>query len=62
MRIKEIKPKKDSWRTFEVTFAPNFLERLFGVKEKTKEYKRISSTYVFGNGNVYIDKNGIRKW
>lgn len=56
MKIKEIKRKSNG--IFEVTFTPYWFERLFGVKEKTKEYKRSDATYTFGGGNVYIDKNG----
>jgi hypothetical protein len=58
MKIKEIKRKKDSYSIYEVTFTPNWLEKLFGIKEKTKEYKETSSSYTFGGGNVYIDKKG----
>lgn len=58
MKIKEIKLKEDSYWIYEVTFTPNWLERLFGVEEKTKEYKDNDATYTFGGGNVYIDRNG----
>lgn len=60
MKIKEIKLKKDSWGIYEVTFTPNWLERLFGVEEKTKEYKSTGDTYTFGGGGVYLDKKGNR--
>jgi len=58
MKIKEIKRKENSYFVYEVTFTPNWLEKLFGVKEKTKEYKDIDATYTFGGGNAYIDKSG----
>lgn len=58
MKIKEIKRKENSYFVYEVTFTPNQLERLFGVEEKTKEYKDIDATYIFGGGNLYIDKSG----
>jgi hypothetical protein len=58
MKIKEIKQKKGSYFIYEVTFTPNWLEKLLGVEEKTKEYKDSNATYTFGGGNVYIDKNG----
>jgi hypothetical protein len=58
MKIKEIKRKEDSYSIYEVTFTPNWLEKLFGIKEKTKEYKETSSSYTFGGGSVYIDKKG----
>lgn len=56
MKIKEIKRKENSYWIYEVTFTPNWLEKLFGVKEKTKEYKDKNATYTFGGGNVYMDK------
>ena len=58
MKIKEIKRKENSYYVYEVTFTPNWLERLFGVKETTKEYKHGDATYTFGGGSVYIDKSG----
>lgn len=58
MKIKEIKLKKDSYCIYQVTFTPNWLEKLFGIKEETKEYKYGDATYTFGGGNVYIDKSG----
>ena len=58
MKIKEIKRKENSYFIYEVTFAPNWLERLFGVEEKTKEYKDRDENYTFGGGNVYLDKSG----
>ena len=58
MKIKEIKRKENSYFIYEVTFKPNWLERLFGVEEKTKEYKDGDATYTFGGGNLYRDKSG----
>jgi len=49
MKIKEIKLKEGSWVIYQVTFIPNWLEKLFGVKEKTKEYFQSSNTWVFGD-------------
>jgi hypothetical protein len=60
MKIKEIKLKKDSLYVYEVTFKPNLLERLFGYSEYTKEYKYTNSTYICGDGGVYIDKDGYK--
>jgi len=56
MKIKEIKRKSNG--IFEVTFTPYWFERLFGVKEKTKEYKDSGFCYKIGENTVYIDKNG----
>lgn len=58
MKIKEIKRKEGSYYIYEVTFVPNWFERLFGVKEKTKEYKDADATYTFGGGTVYLNKDG----
>lgn len=58
MKIKEIKRKSDD--IYEVTFAPYWLEKLFGVEEKTKEYKDSGYHYTLGKNTVYIDKNGER--
>lgn len=56
MKIKEIKRKSNG--IFEVTFTPYWFERLFGVKEKTKEYKDSGFCYKIDRSTVYIDKNG----
>jgi hypothetical protein len=58
MKIKEIKKKKDSYSIYEVIFEPNWLEKLFNIKQKTIEYKQTDSIYTFGGGNVYINKEG----
>ena len=60
MKIKEIKEKEGDYSIYVVTFKPNWIEKLFGVEEKQKEYKDTRSNYVFGGGSVYIDKNGKR--
>jgi hypothetical protein len=56
MKIKEIKRKSDC--IYEVTFTPYWLEKLFGVEEKTKEYKDSGYRYRIDKSTVYIDKNG----
>ena len=58
MKIKEIKLKKDSYCIYEVTFVPYWFEKLFGVKEKTKEYRHTGSHFTFGGGGVYRTKDG----
>lgn len=58
MKIKEIKRKSDD--IYEVTFTPYWLEKLFGVEEKTKEYKDSGYRYKIDKSTVYIDKNGER--
>lgn len=59
MKIKEIK-QIDRLLIYEVTFTPNWLEKLFGIKEYTKKYKRTMDTYENGGGNVYVESNGKR--
>lgn len=56
MKIKEIKRKSNG--IFLVTFTPYWLEKLFGVEEKTKEYKDSGYRYTIDNNPVYIDKSG----
>lgn len=58
MKIKEIKRNNDNPSIYIVTFKPNWLEKLFGVKEKQKEYKDTGLTYIFGGGTQYINKKG----
>jgi hypothetical protein len=58
MNIKEIKQKEGSYLIYQVTFTPNWLEKLFGVKEQTKEYKDTDATYLSGGGTVYMNKEG----
>jgi len=55
--MKIIKIEEQEW-IYTVTFKPNFIERLFGVKEKSKKYKQTGSQYDFGGGNVYVDEKG----
>ncbi len=60
MKIKEVKQKAGSYFIYEVTFTPNWLEKLLGVKEKTKEYRQTESSYLVGGQNIYVDKDGYR--
>ena len=45
---------------FTVILTPNWLEKLFGHKEKTKRFKKTLSTFYFGGGNVYVNEKGER--
>ena len=56
MKIREIKNEK--LMVYTVTFTPNWLEKLFGVKEKTEEFLQTWSTFSFGGGAVYRRKDG----
>ena len=58
MKIKEIKQSDKKFHVYEVTFTPNWIEKMFGVEEKTKEYKDIFAKITFCNGTVYVDKDG----
>jgi hypothetical protein len=43
---------------FQVTFTPNWLQRLFGVKEKLVHYKDTGHVYGIGNGHFYLCEDG----
>ena len=59
MKVKEIELEKGSFEIYIVTLEPNWLEKLFGVKEKVVKYKETGYHYRFGGGgDVYADQNG----
>lgn len=58
MKIKKIEETNSLVNTYAVTFEPNWLEKLFGVKEKRVEYKDNNSSYAYGGQRVYVDKEG----
>lgn len=58
MKITKIVDVKDNYRDYEVTFAPNWFEKLLGYKEKTKKYRNTGDEYTFGGGKVYIKEDG----
>lgn len=58
MKIKKIETNPSLFGAYDVTLEPNWFEKLFGVKEKVFQVKDTDETYVFGGGNVYIDKEG----
>lgn len=43
-----------------VTLTPNFIEKLFGKKEKVDRFRMSDSTYMFGGGAIYIRQDGER--
>lgn len=43
---------------YTVTFKPNWLEYIFGIKNKIKKYKDTGRIYSFGGGHVYVDQEG----
>jgi len=58
MKVSNIKREEEYSNIYVVTLVPNWFEKLFGVKEKTKRYKDTGSIYRFGGGNVYINEKG----
>lgn len=59
MNIKQIIRKGNS-QMYIVIFKPNWLEKLFGIKEEQKEYISTGATYTYTGGNVYICNNGTK--
>lgn len=58
MKIKNVDSQiKD---VFIVTFAPSFVEKLFGKKETVEEFRGSSNYYLSGGGGVYIKKDGTQ--
>lgn len=55
MKIEKIEYKDLSYH---VTFVPNALEKLFGVKPKTVKYKNSGSTFMCGGGTVFLREDG----
>lgn len=58
MKIIKVEEVRTAFDVFEVTFKPNFFQRLFNIKEKTRQYKDTGFRYTFGGGTVYMDKTG----
>jgi len=58
MKIVKIEqPSSDE--IFIVYFAPNWIEKLFGVKPKQRKYKRNPDrNFSFGGGGIYYDQKG----
>jgi len=54
----EITKIEEEGMIFTVTLTPNFLERLFFIKEKVKRFKQTHSTFTFGGGRVYLNEKG----
>ena len=57
MKINKIKKAEWPYLVYEVTFVPNWIERMLGVKEKISRFKDTGKTYVFGCQSVYIDES-----
>lgn len=55
MKITNIKKEND---VFLVTFTPNFIERIIGLKEQTKRYKHTGGFYEYNMEKCVINENG----
>lgn len=58
MKIKKVERHKDNYYRYLVTLTPNWLEKLFGVKEKIEEFLDTKNEFLFGGGSVYVKRNG----
>lgn len=43
-----------------VVLTPNWLEKLFGVKDKIVKLRDTDCTYTFGGGRIYLFEDGTR--
>ncbi len=57
MKIKEI---TNDAGVYNVTLVPNWLEKIFNIKEKTVKYKDSGNSYVLGGGSIYTRQDGTR--
>lgn len=56
MRIQSVKKnEKVGW---DVSVKFNWLEKLFGAKDKLITYRDSGRAYLFGNQTIYTDKDG----
>lgn len=58
MTITKIEKDTNSASIYNVTFKPNWFEKLLGKTEHTVQYRQSWSTYTYGSGAVYFDKDG----
>ena len=58
MKITEIKRSTENSSIFEVKLSPNFIERLFGIKEKTETFKDTGNEFYYTVGHVYVNNKG----
>ena len=56
MKISKIEEKAN--KVFAVTLSPNWIERMFGKKERMEEFKDSGRNYNLGGGGVYLRRNG----
>lgn len=43
---------------YSITFNPCFIERVFGMKEKIKKYKKRGDVFLLSGRDVIINQNG----
>jgi hypothetical protein len=55
MRISKI---EHNGKVHTVTLTPNFIEKIFGLKESVQKFKETGYVFTFGNGNIYVRENG----
>lgn len=60
MKIASIEKNKEGYNVYTVTFKPNIIERLLGLKEKVELFKDSGRVYSFGEGTVYLRKDGSK--
>lgn len=58
MKVKSVEQDKINLDVYTVTLRPNWLEKLFGVKEVQRKYRDNKTEYLFGDGCVYTDQTG----
>lgn len=56
--VKLDKKYNSVYNIYEVSFEPTWLENLFGIKAKTKQYRENGNYYVFSGHSVYVDQMG----
>jgi len=60
MKVTKIETEKDKYGVYLVTLTPNFIEKLFGFKERVDRFRMSDSTFVFGGGAIYTRQDGIQ--
>lgn len=58
MKITKIEHDETLNGVYLVTFTPNIVENMLGVKPKIEKFKDSGSSYLFGSGTVYINQLG----
>jgi hypothetical protein len=56
--VKLDKKYNSVYNIYEVSFEPTWLENLFGIKAKTKQYRETGYHYNFNGVSLYINQIG----